>query len=214
MTVPVAQGLLLSLPCPPEEGGAPSGTLGSTRTAAPGGRAALAPQHFVHTVVWLSHSWRLGAPAAPTPRGWGCTRVCLWVWGTGSDPPCTRSFLLQSPEGQPLTVTLEEATVSRGRAPAVPPAWLDEEAVPRPQAGGVAPAQGQPSADRSHGHGGPACCCPSPPLRGLRGPGQQSAAGGSGPCFSTGAGQPCWSHTASRRFVATSCPTSLSVLFL
>ena len=76
-----------------------------------------------------------------------------------------------------------------------PTAWLDAEAAQRPGARGVGPAQGQRSADRSLGHMGPACCCPSPPLHGLQGPGQQSAAGNSGPCFSTTTGQPCWTVT-------------------
>lgn len=115
-TVPVAQDLLLSLPCLPEEGGAPSGTLGETHTAAPGWSSHTRPSStsstgrvaFPQLAVRGSCSTHAGRP--------GLHWVCHWVWGMGSNSLSTWSFLLQGPEGRPLRVTLEEVTVSSGRA--------------------------------------------------------------------------------------------------
>lgn len=101
---------------PPRGGRSPFWDLGHHPHCSPGWLSRTRPPALRPQAVWLSHSWRLGAPVAPTPGGQGCTG-CLWVWGMGSNSLSTRSFLLQGLEGQPLRVTLEEATVSSGQAP-------------------------------------------------------------------------------------------------
>ena len=76
-TMPVAQDLVLSLLCLPEEGGAPSGTLGETRTAAQGGRATLAPQHFVHRPCGFPTAGGLGLLQRPRREAGAAPGVSL-----------------------------------------------------------------------------------------------------------------------------------------
>nr|XP_019842087.1 PREDICTED: collagen alpha-1(III) chain-like isoform X1 [Bos indicus]XP_019842088.1 PREDICTED: collagen alpha-1(III) chain-like isoform X1 [Bos indicus] len=177
---------------PPRGGRSPFRDLGRDSHCSPRVVEPHSPlQHFVYRPCGFPTAGGSGLLQHPRREAGTALGVSLGL-GDGQQFSVHLVFPAAGPGG-----TASEGDTGRGdgfQRPG-PAAWLDAEAAQRPGAGGAGPAQGQRSADRSLGHMGPACCCPSPPLHGLQGPGQQSAAGDSGPCFSTGTGQPCWTVT-------------------
>lgn len=177
---------------PPRGGRSPFRDLGRDSHCSPRVVEPHSPlQHFVYRPCGFPTAGGSGLLQHPRREAGTAPGVSLGL-GDGQQFSVHLVFPAAGPGG-----TASEGDTGRGdsfQRPG-PAAWLDAEAAQRPGAGGEGPAQGQRSADRSLGHMRPACCCPSPPLHGLQGPGQQSAAGDSGPCFSTGTGQPCWTVT-------------------